>query len=355
MDELFAVNKARMMEFLTTLLEARKTYGWDFNWSFSTHASAALDKDTLEMAKKAGCFYFSYGVESASPRVLESMNKKTKPSQIAEAIRLSKELKLCFGGNFIFGDPAETEDTILETVDFMVHHCLDSNFVYNAIRPYPGSKIFETCMTKGIIKDKRDFYEHVDEQPWDFPYNMTSMPDKVWFPLLDSVVAFGQLFPWTKSVSPYRYEIDTESANSPIVLHTGKQIYKIWAKCPHCGEDICCRELLRLEKELKPKIEATKEHTSFINDIKLVRDAVIKAIRLISFYYFSFRHPVYKLLRSAVRNRGNLLWQSFFSTVFFNTGCPHCNNSVKITIPVPFTIRTFSLAEIKRRLNLSDQ
>ena len=349
MDELFAVNKARMTEFLTTLLEARKTYNWDFAWSFSTHASAALDKDTLEMAKEAGCFYFSYGVESASPRVLASMNKKTKPEQIADAIRLAEELKLCFGGNFIFGDPAETEDTILETVDFMVHHCLDSNFVHNAIRPYPGSKIFDDCIARGIITDKLDYYEHVDERPWNFPYNMTSMPDKVWFPLLDSVVAFGQLFPWAKSVVPYRYEVDIESANSPVVLHTGKQVYNIWAKCPHCNTDIHCRELLMLKKPANAKGKIA------FKDIKLIKDAIIKAMRLLNFYYFSFRHPVYKLLRSAVRNRGNLLWDSFFATVFFDTGCPHCNKSVKITIPVPFTIKTFSLMEIKRRLNLSDQ
>lgn len=360
MDELFAVNKIRMIEFCTTLVKAKKTYNWDFDWSFSTHASAALDKDTLQMAKEAGCFHFSYGVESASPRVLESMNKKTKPSQIADAIRLGEEVGLCFGGNFIFGDPAETEDTIFETVDFMVHHCLDSNFVYNAIRPYPGSKLFDDCLTKGIIKDKFDYYEHVDERPWDFPYNMTAMPDKKWFPLLDSVVAFGQLFPWKKAVSPYRYEVDTKSANSPIVLHTGKQVYKIWAKCPHCGTDIYCRELLRLNKEAKPKIEAISptSPTSFVrevfNDIRLVRDAFVKAIRLINFYYFSFTHPVYKLLRSAVRYRGNLLWDSFFATVFFDTGCPHCNKAVKIVIPVPFTVKTFSLGEIKRRLNLSD-
>jgi hypothetical protein len=351
MDELFAVNKTRMIEFCDVLSEARRNYGWDFNWSFASHASAKLDRDTLEMAKSLGCFFFSYGLESASPRVLESMNKRTKPSQVAEAIKLAHETKLAFGANLIFGDPAETEDTVVESLDFMVQHCLDTDIAINAIRPYPGSKLFDDCITKGIIRDKFDYYEHIDERPWDFAYNMTSVPDKKWIPLLDSIVAFGQLYSWQKSTPAYHYEIDSESANIPVVVNTGKQVYKVYAKCPHCGADIYCRELLGLHKGLKPKAG----NGIAIKDMKLVKDAIIKAIRLADVYYLSFRHPIYRLLKSLVRNpRSNLLWDSFFSTIFFGTGCPYCNKSVKVTIPMPFTIKSFSLAEIKRKFNLSE-
>jgi radical SAM superfamily enzyme YgiQ (UPF0313 family) len=349
LDELFAVNKIRMKEFYTALLKARKKYSWDFKWSFFTHPSASLSEDDLRMAKDAGCFFFSYGMESASPKVLKSMNKRTKLPQIVEGIELAQKVKLGFGGNFIFGDPAETEETICETLDFAVKHCQDIDLAINAIRPYPGSKLFDDCVANGIIKDKFDYYEHIDERPWDFAYNMTSMPDKSWLPMLDSIVAFGQLYSWQKSTVPYRYEIDTESANSPVVLNTGKQVYKIWAKCPHCGEEIYCRGLLMLDRH------STANGNVAIKDIGLIKDAIIKAIRLLNVYYFSFRHPIYKRLKSLVRNNSNLLWQSFFSTTFFGTGCPSCGKAVKIAIPIPFTVKSFSIAEIKRRLNLSEQ
>jgi radical SAM superfamily enzyme YgiQ (UPF0313 family) len=345
LDELTAVNKTRMKEFCIALIAAKKKYGWDFDWSFNTHASANLDKETLLLAKKSGCFFFSYGMESASPAVLASMNKKTKPAQISTAIKLSEEVKLCFGGNFIFGDPAETEKTLVETLDFMVHYCLDINIILNALRPYPGSKIFDVCIERGLITDKLDFYEHIDQRPWDMSSNMTSIPNKRWIPLLDSIVAFGQLLPWVKPVIPYHYEVDTTSINSPIVLQTGKQIYKIRAKCPHCKADIYCRELLMLDKPITKSLAKP--------DIKLFRDAVIKAIRLFTLYYFSFTHPAYRLLKSSVQNK-NLLLSSFFTTIFFGTGCSNCHRKVRITIPIPFTLKSFSFAEIRRKFNLSD-
>jgi len=337
-----------LVEFCKTLQRYKNKFGWDFNWSFFTHPNAKLNKEDFQLAKDTGCFYFSYGIESASPTVLESMQKKTKPLQIAEVIRLAHEVKLGFGGNFIFGDPVETEETVCETLDFAEKHCQDIDLAINAIRPYPGSKLFDDCIANGIIKDKFKYYEHIDERPWDFAYNMTSMPDKRWLPMLDSIVAFGQLYSWQKSTVPYRYKMDIESLNSPIVANTGKQIYKIWAECPHCGEEIYCRALLKSSKQ-----EKTNGRIA-IKDIGLIWDAVIKAIRLINVYYFSFRHPIYKRLKSLGRNNGNLLWQSFFSTQSFSTGCPHCGKAVKVVIPMPFTIKSFGIGEIKRRLNLSE-
>ena len=59
LDELFAVDKKRLIEFSKAVLEGREEYGWDFDWCFQTHASARLDKETLSLAKKAGCFFFS--------------------------------------------------------------------------------------------------------------------------------------------------------------------------------------------------------------------------------------------------------------------------------------------------------
>lgn len=353
LDELTAVNKIRMKEFCIALLDAKEKYGWDFDWSFNTHASANLDRETLLLAKKAGCFFFSYGMESASPTVLASMNKKTKPEQLVTAIQLAEETNMSFGGNFIFGDPAETEKTVVETIDFAMRYCKDINIVLNAIRPYPGSKIFENCIDNGLIQDKDDFYEHIDQRPWDMTCNMTKIPNKIWIPLLDSIILFGQLLPWVKSASSYKYEIDSNSESDPMVLQSKKHVYKIWAKCPHCGKDVFFRELLMLNKE---SIKQPKFSLSEISiNAKLLKDAVIKAIRLFTIYYLSFIHPAYRLLRLSVQdNKRNLLYDSFFGTVFFDAGCSYCNKRIKVTIPIPFSIKSFSFAEIKRKFRVSE-
>lgn len=86
LDELFSIDKDRLREFCAGILERKKTLGWDFDWMFQTHASAALTLEDMRLAKSAGCYYFSYGIESASPRVLASMRKKIRPEQIRDAI-----------------------------------------------------------------------------------------------------------------------------------------------------------------------------------------------------------------------------------------------------------------------------
>ena len=188
-DELFATNKIRIKEFCEGILEGKSNHGWDFNWLFQTHANAALDKESLQMAKSAGCYFFSYGIESASPKVLTSMNKHSKPEQISEAIKLSQEVGIGFGGNYIFGDPAETVETIQESLNFIKDHRKYPNFTVfiGIVQPYPGSKIYKYCLEKGLIKDRLSLYQDISQ-----PINMTQIPDNIFFPLIKKLNSIGQ-------------------------------------------------------------------------------------------------------------------------------------------------------------------
>ena len=221
LDELFAVNKKRMRDFSEAVIEGKERYGWDFDWTFQTHASAKFDLETLKLAKEAGCYFFAYGLESASPTVLKSMKKKTRVEQVIEAIDLAREAKIGFGGNLIFGDIAETEETIAESLSFWLQHCQD-NFVFLAgIMPYPGSNLFESAREKGMFQDKKEYYEKIDE---DWP-NLTQMPDAdmAQFQKLIDFLTGSWLF--VKSATNIRYEIE-----SP-------ELYKVWATCPYCREE----------------------------------------------------------------------------------------------------------------------
>jgi len=236
-DELFAVNKKRMDEFCTTLIAKREEKGWDFSWMMQTHANANLDKESMELAKKAGCYMFSYGIESASPRVLESMNKKTKVSQIIKAIELANEVGIGFGGNLLFGDPAETEVTVYESLDFLARYGRASFIFLSPLSPYPGSTIFNNLMEAGVIKDKLEYYEKIDRQL----FNMTTMsPDKwgKWFSFLMMLETSWLMVEQTDAT---RWEEDT--CNDPIAKFAHALIYKIWAICPYCGEEIMYRQL----------------------------------------------------------------------------------------------------------------
>lgn len=225
LDELFSIDKDRLREFCEGILERKETLGWDFDWMFQTHASAALTVDDMRLARKAGCYYFSYGMESASPRVLESMRKKTHPEQIRDAIVLAREAKIGFGGNFIFGDLAETPETIIETMTFMTRHCMDMLCYVTNISPYPGSLLFNHCMQQGLIRSKLDYYETIDQ----VCYNMTTMPDDAWRQFLSRLIwPMAGAYPWLISVEPD--EITTEPPDPAFPTLVRRAV----ARCPHC-------------------------------------------------------------------------------------------------------------------------
>ncbi len=243
-DELFAANKKRMKEFCEALIENKEKYGWDFDWMFQTHANARLDKESLELAKKAGCYRFSYGIESASPKVLESMNKKITVSQIIEAIELSREVGIGFGGNLLFGDPAETEKTIHETLHFWFKYCQQTQVFLTTLTPYPGCKIFDYCVEKGIIRDKEQYYETIQR----VTYNMTQMSNEAFTSWMAFILTLETSWLVIYPVDATRVEEEPETDNA--LLNNGQRAHRIFATCPDCGKDNMYREIWSREKPL---------------------------------------------------------------------------------------------------------
>ena len=235
LDELFAAHHSRVREFSETLLSEKKRHGWDFNWTFCTHASASLDRETLQIAKESGCYAFVYGIESASPTVLKSMNKKINPSQIVKAIKLADEVEIGFGGNLIFGDIAESAETINESMSFFNEHCKDiCHLGFGHIQPFPGSKLFDYCMENGLIKDKHKYYESIGNVITTM--NMTQMPDWLWRLWVSCLKYFMLTMPWLKSTAALSLKRMDELKQNPMVLSMKTDIFEIEAQCPLCGK-----------------------------------------------------------------------------------------------------------------------
>lgn len=238
LDELFAVNKQRMKDFCQGILEGKTKYGWEFDWMFQTHANAFLDRDVLKLAKEAGCFFFSYGLESASLKVLASMNKKTKPAQIIDTIQLADELGIGFGGNLIFGDVAETQNTIYESLDFFAKYGQKTFTFLGFLMPYPGNKLFDTCLERGIIQDKAAYYANIDNGL----FNMTSIPDVIWHQWIDFLMIMERSWLWVKDTDAL--SIEKEDYSDPVLVYRKSSVYIIKAQCPFCGAKIEYREMI---------------------------------------------------------------------------------------------------------------
>jgi radical SAM superfamily enzyme YgiQ (UPF0313 family) len=160
------------------------------------------------------------------------MNKKTTVAQAIEAVKLAHEAGIGFGGNLIFGDPAETEETISESLSVWYEHFRGAMVFLGHIQPYPGSKLFDYCIEKGLIKDKKQYYEHIDEGV----YNMTSMPNEVYLEWVRLMGAMESGWLQVKTTSG-TYQEDTEAPEKRYLQITNTRMYRFTATCPYCGNE----------------------------------------------------------------------------------------------------------------------
>ena len=174
LDELFSANKKRLQSFCNRLMEKKLNIKW-----FCQMRVDQLDLELLELMKQSGCDFISIGIESGSDIVLTSMQKKIKAADIANAVKMLRKANIGFQANFLFGDPCETQETIMESLRFQQANELF--FVdWSAVIPYTGTQIFDYAWEKGLIHDKVQFMRSqcdISGYLYKHQINMTKMTD----------------------------------------------------------------------------------------------------------------------------------------------------------------------------------
>ncbi len=74
-----------------------------------------VDEELLTRMRDSGCISISYGIESADDGILTSMAKKITLAQIEKALKLTYEIGIDIQGGLIFGDAAETTESVSTT------------------------------------------------------------------------------------------------------------------------------------------------------------------------------------------------------------------------------------------------
>jgi len=167
LDELISANPERLELFCERM---RK---YQINWMTQMRADS-VTKDTIKMLKASGCHQISYGIESGSNKILESMNKHTTIEVIEQALQWTYDAGIGIQGNLIFGDKNETVKTAEETLRWWFkHRHLAINLAY--VIPYPGSEIYKYAVESKIIPDRLKYIQQ--ECP---SVALTPEMDRVW-------------------------------------------------------------------------------------------------------------------------------------------------------------------------------
>ena len=220
-DDLFSLNKERLYKFCREIKKLINKLQWECKWTCQLSVRD-VDKEMLEKLKDAGCYAVSYGFESYSQKVLNSMKKPITPKQIDNAIKLMKETGLSIQGNFIFGDIAETKESAKETLDYWKKNCSGEIYL-GFIQPYPGSKIYERCIQRGIIKDRLDFIKN--------KMNITN-----WFNMTDSMTD-EEVLQLKKDILEARRKYAKYVVPLKIRKKKGNR-YSVLVECPFCKKKI---------------------------------------------------------------------------------------------------------------------
>jgi len=147
-DDNFVISKERTLEFCDRYMA--RGYHRTLPWQIATRVDS-VDREILQALGRAGCYLVSYGIESAVPRLLDTVEKGAQPDQAEAAVRWAKEAGFKVRATFILGLPGETREESLETIDFARRLPLDQ-VRFALATPYPGTRLWEIAREEGSLE-----------------------------------------------------------------------------------------------------------------------------------------------------------------------------------------------------------
>ncbi len=142
-DEMFVLHPRHV----TAICDAIIDRGYELNiWAY---ARVDTVKDAmLEKLKRAGFNWLAFGIEAANEGVLTDVDKRYRVDEVYSVVEKVKSAGINIIGNFIFGLPEDTAETMQQTLDLARDlNCEFANF-YCAMA-YPGSPLYQQALERG--------------------------------------------------------------------------------------------------------------------------------------------------------------------------------------------------------------
>jgi radical SAM superfamily enzyme YgiQ (UPF0313 family) len=143
-DEMFVLNRNHVLGICDRIIE----HGHDLNiWAYARVDT--VKDEFLDKLRRAGFRWLALGIESGSKHVRDGVEKgRFGSAEILKVVRKIQDAGINVIGNYIFGLPDDTRESMQETLDLALEaNCEFANF-YCAMA-YPGSKLY------GIAVEKR--------------------------------------------------------------------------------------------------------------------------------------------------------------------------------------------------------
>lgn len=145
-DDEFVINREWCFKFCE-LIEKEK-----ISWECAARVSS-ISEELISKMKEAGCKRIGFGVESGSPKILNSIRKRITREQTINAFKLCEKYGIEAAMFLMVGLPGETEETINETIS-LLKETRNADFrIPSLFQVLPGNEIYEQAKKQGFIND----------------------------------------------------------------------------------------------------------------------------------------------------------------------------------------------------------
>jgi len=170
-DDIFNINEERVDDFCFEILKS----SLNIKLSFPNGLRGdKLSLGSISTLRKAGTYYCSIAIETASPRIQRLIKKNLDIDKASEAIENCVNAGIFTNGFFILGFPSETAEEMQMTIDYAVRSKLHTAMFLSLV-PYRGTEIYKSFSKilddRGI--DFRDYGMH------ERAFNLSDAPDRV--------------------------------------------------------------------------------------------------------------------------------------------------------------------------------
>jgi anaerobic magnesium-protoporphyrin IX monomethyl ester cyclase len=153
--DLFTVNRDQVVGLCKLIIESSLKVKWTCNSRVDY-----VDEEMLKLMSQAGCWFISWGIESANEQILKRTHKGYRKEQAVRALNWAHAAGINNWGYFIIGLPGETEETIQETIAYAKQLPLDIA-LFHIAAPYPGTPFFYEVVEQGWFRPGTN-WEEVD-------------------------------------------------------------------------------------------------------------------------------------------------------------------------------------------------
>lgn len=145
-DELFVLNPRHFVRICELIIER----GYDFNiWAYARVDTCK--PEYLEILRRAGVKWLALGIENPDVEQRKLIHKEGFADvNVSTLITSIQSHDIAVAGNYIFGLPGDTQETLENTLAFAKDNLTDMASFYCAMA-YPGSPLYRQAKDKGVV------------------------------------------------------------------------------------------------------------------------------------------------------------------------------------------------------------